>query len=395
MRAYFAPCGIGLGHVGRIVPIANRLRGENFDVAFSTYGEGLRYVEHEKLPLMKAPPISFQVKPDGSVDFRRTAMNPGPFLASFTLLNQVNAEVKFIESFRPDIIVSDSRISSLVAARLLRIPRICILNQFQLIVPRRKQHLYLARFADSVTLTLIGRMWTSGNIVLIPDFPPPYTISAGNLNIPKPYRKNLRLIGPILEVHPDELDSESELRKKLRVPSERPLIFVPLSGSTKEKAFFTGILRKILLEFPKEYEIIMSLGYPDDDSRPVHYGNLTIHKWIPNRFEYLKACDIIVARAGHGTITQAMCYGKPAILVPTPSHTEQINNAKQATDLGVARILMQKDLSREGLLSIIRQVLEDGTREKLKRIQRQVLEYDGIQEAVRTIKAVAKNGAKL
>jgi UDP-N-acetylglucosamine--N-acetylmuramyl-(pentapeptide) pyrophosphoryl-undecaprenol N-acetylglucosamine transferase len=132
----------------------------------------------------------------------------------------------------------------------------------------------------------------------------------------------------------------------------------------------------------------MSLGYPDDDSKPVHHGNLTIHRWISNRFEYLKACDIIVARAGHGTVTQAMCYGKPAILVPTPSHTEQINNAKQATDLGVARILMQKDLNKDELLRTIRQVLEDGTREKCKRIQRQVLEYDGIQEAVRTIKAM-------
>jgi len=392
MRAYFAPCGIGLGHVGRTVPIANRLRSENFDVAFSTYGEGIRYIEHEKLPLMKAPPIGFQVKPDGSVDFRQTAINPGPFLASFTLLKQVNAEVKFIQSFKPDIIVSDSRISSLVAARILGIPRICILNQFQLIVPRRKQHLYLARLADSVTLTLIGRMWTSGNNVLIPDFPPPYTISAGNLNIPKPYRKNVRLIGPILEVHPDELDSESELRKKLGVPNDKPLIFVPISGSTKEKAFFTGILRKILLEFPRDYGIIMSLGYPDDKSKPLHHGNLTIHKWIPNRFEYLKACDVIVARAGHGTITQSMCYGKPAILVPTPSHTEQINNAKQAADLGVAKILMQKDLNRDELLRIVRQVLEDGTRQKLKRIQRQVLEYDGIKEAVRTIRAMTKNG---
>jgi UDP:flavonoid glycosyltransferase YjiC (YdhE family) len=340
---------------------------------------------------MKAPPISFQVKPDGSVDFRRTAMNPGPFLASFTLLKQVNAEVKFIESFKPDIIISDSRISSLAAARLLGIPRICILNQFQLIVPRRKQHLYLARLADSVTLTLIGRMWTSGNTVLIPDFPLPYTISARNLNIPKPYRKNVRLIGPILEVHPDELDSESELRKKLGLPNDKPVIFVPISGPTKEKAFFMGILRRILLEFPKDYEIIMSLGYPDDDSRPVHYGNLTIHKWISNRFEYLKASDIIVARAGHGTITQAMCYGKPVILVPTPSHTEQINNAKQAKDLGVARVLLQKDLSRPELLRLIQQVLGNGTRERLKTIQGQVLQYDGVKEAVRTITAIAKN----
>jgi UDP:flavonoid glycosyltransferase YjiC (YdhE family) len=390
MRVYFAPCGIGLGHVGRIMPIAKKLRKERVDVAFSTYRDGIRYVEHEKLPIMKAPPIGFQVKPDGSIDFRQTTVNPGPFFASFTLLEQLNAEVKFIESFKPDIVVSDSRISSLLAARLLGIPRICILNQFQLIVPRRKRLLHLARFADSIALTLVGKMWTSGNTVLIPDFPPPYTISTGNLNIPKSYRKNVSLIGPILEVRPAELDSEDELRKKLELPHDKPVIFVPISGPTKEKAFLTGLIRKTLLEFPKDYEIIMSLGYPDDNSRPVHYGNVTIYKWIPNRFEYLKACDVVVARAGHGTITQAMCYGKPTILVPTPSHTEQINNAKQASDLGVAGILLQENLNKQELLKSVKQALDGKTKEKLETIQQEVLRYDGAKEVVRTITQMAQ-----
>ena len=102
MRVYFAPCGIGLGHVGRIVPIAKKLREKHVQLAFSTYRDGICYVENEKFPLMKAPPIGFQVKPDGSIDFRQTAVNPGPFFASFTLLKQTNAEVKFIESFNPD-----------------------------------------------------------------------------------------------------------------------------------------------------------------------------------------------------------------------------------------------------------------------------------------------------
>ncbi len=390
MRVYFAPCGIGLGHVGRVIPIAKKLQKEHVQVAFSTYRDGIHYVEHEKLPLMKAPPIGFQVKPDGSIDFRQTAVNPGPFFASFALLKQVNAEVKFMETFEPDVVVSDSRISSLLAARLLGIPKICILNQFQLIVPRKKHHLHLARLADSIALTLIGKMWTSGNTVLIPDFPSPYTISAGNLNIPKSYRKNVRLIGPILEVRPDELDSEDKLRSKLKLPAGKPMIFVPISGPIKEKAFLIGLMRKTLLEFPKDYEIVMSLGYPDDNSRPIRHGNVTIYRWIPNRFEYLKACDLVIARAGHGTITQAMCYGKPTILVPTPSHTEQINNAKQASDLGVARILLQENLNRQELLKGVKQILEGGPQEKLKTIQQEVLQYDGVEEAVQTITSITE-----
>ena len=383
MRVYFAPCGIGLGHVGRCVPIARKLKDAR--IVFSTYGEGINYVRQEGFPLAEAPPIGFRVKPDGSVDFRRTVVNPGPFFASFTLLNQIDSEVKTIQHFKPDVIVSDSRISPLLAGRLLRIPRICILNEFQLIIPRRTRYLRLARLADSIALAIVGKMWTSGNTVLIPDFPEPYTICGGNLNIPKSFRKCVRLTGPILPRRPDELPTREELRGKLKLPDDRPVIFVPLSGPTLEKAFVTGVLRKILLEFPKEYEIVVSYGYPTSDSEPVRHGNVTFYNWVPNRFEYLKACDVVVARAGHGTITQCMCYGKPVILVPTPNHTEQLTNARQAQNLGVAQIVLQRYLTKEKLLEKIRRGLQTETVERLAQIQKEALKHDGLENAVRTV----------
>jgi len=389
MRVYFAPCGIGLGHVGRCAPIARRLLEKGAHVVFSTYTEGIRYVERERFPLIKAPPIGFQVKADGSIDFRQTAINPGPFLASFTLLKQIDAEVGTIEGFKPDIVVSDSRASSLLAARLLRIPRICILNQFQPIVPRRTHNLRLARFADVVTLTIIGKIWTSGNIVLIPDFPQPYTISVGNLTIPKPYRKNVRLIGPILPTRPDTLPAKEELIRKLNLPNDKPIIFAPLSGPTSEKAFVTGVLRKILLEFPDNYEIIMSFGYPSADNKPIRHGNVTIYKWVPNRFEYLKACDLAIGRAGHGTITQCMCYGKPMILIPTPGHTEQISNAKQAEVIGVAKVMLQDRLNKENLLEKIEGILRDKMVERAVEVQEEALKHDGLESAVNTVIEVA------
>ena len=385
MRIYFAPCGIGLGHVGRNVPIARELEKQKATVIFSTYLEGASYIKNEAMPLISAPPIGFQVKPDGSIDFRRTAINPGPILASLTLMRQIDAEVRQIENFDPDVVVSDSRASTLIAARLLGVPRICILNQFQVMIPRRKRFLRLARLADSIMLTLIGKIWTSGNIVLIPDFPPPYTVCTGNLNIPKSYRKNVRLIGPILPVRPAELQSKDELREKLNLPIDKPTIFVPISGSTKEKAFLIGLLRKILLDFPQDYEIVMSLGYPKTEETVAKYRHMTIHNWIPNRFEYLKASDLVICRAGHGTITQAMCYGKPSILIPTPNHTEQLNNARQAEKLDVARFILQENLTKTRLLRTIDQILKSTIPKKLREIQDEMSEHDGLRNAVDVI----------
>jgi UDP:flavonoid glycosyltransferase YjiC (YdhE family) len=388
MRVYFAPCGIGLGHVGRCIPIARKLK--NAEMMFSTYREGVNYVKQEGFPLIKAPPIGFQVKPDGSVDFRQTVVNPGPFFASFTLLKQVNSEVETIQHFKPDVIVSDSRISPLVAGRMLGIPRICILNEFQLITPRRSHYLRLARLADSIALAIVGKMWTSGNTVLIPDFPQPYTICEGNLNIPKSFRKNVTLIGPILPKRPDELLTKEDLRRKLKLPLDRPVIFAPISGPTLEKAFVTGILRRILLEFPEEYEIVVSYGYPGADSKPIRHGNVTIYKWLPSRFEYLKACDLVIGRAGHGTITQCMCYGKPAILVPTPNHTEQLTNARQAQKLGVAQIVLQEYLTKERLLEKVQRGLQAETGERLAQIQEEALKHNGLENAARTVIEMAE-----
>ena len=385
MKVYFAPNGIGLGHVGRCVPVARRLKENGAEVVFSTYREGVGYVERENFPLIMAPPIGFQVKPDGSVDFTQTAINPGPFLATFTLLKQLNAEIRTIEGFKPDVVVSDSRATPLLAGKLLSIPGICILNQFQPIVPRRKRLLRLSRFADAVTLTLVGKIWTGGNTVLIPDFPQPYTISIGNLTIPKPYQKSVKLIGPILPKKPEELPAKEEICEKLHLPTGRPTIFAAVSGPTAEKTFVTGVLKRILLGFPEDYEVVLSLGYPSAESKPVRHGNVTIYNWVPNRFEYLKACDLVIGRAGHGTITQCMCYGKPMILIPTPGHTEQISNSKQAENIGVAKIVLQNRLSKEKLLQNVQAILQGEMVERAAEVQEEVLKYSGLENAVQNV----------
>jgi len=393
MRVQFAPSGVGLGHAGRCIPIARGLQkkvGET-EIFFSTYLDAVNYIRQEGFPTIEVPPMDFKVKPDGTVDFKRTALNPGPFVAPFNFLEQVGKEIEIMETFEPDVIVSDSRASPIVAARMLGIPSICILNQFQVIIPRRTHYLRLAKFADAITLALVGKIWTSGVKVMIPDFPPPYTISTDNLRIPKAYKKKVRLIGPILPVRPDELPSKEELRKKLGLHDEKPVIFAPISGPKKERAYLLNILQRIFAGFPDDYQVVMSLGYPKSHAPPIRYGNLTIFKWVPNRFEYMKTCDIIVSRAGHGTVLQTICFGKPAILIPTPNHTEQHNNARKAVKLGVALMIEQDSLSREALLFAIREITKDECfMKKVTEVQKKVTVLNGLETAIETTIEVAE-----
>jgi UDP-N-acetylglucosamine--N-acetylmuramyl-(pentapeptide) pyrophosphoryl-undecaprenol N-acetylglucosamine transferase len=393
MRVQFCPSGVGLGHVGRCIPIARRLERDGAHVLFSTYREGFRYVQQEGFQVVESPALGVAVKPDGSIDFRQTTVKPGPFISVFTFMKQVDAEIDFMKAFAPDVVVSDSRASSLMAAKALGIPKICILNQFQVVIPRRQRFLRLARIADASTLAIIGKIWTSAILTLIPDFPSPYTISTGNLRIPKAYHKKIRFIGPILPVRPNELPNQNKLRKKLGLVEDKPMIFAPISGPAKERAYFTGLLRQIFSKFPDDYQIVMSLGYPKASEEPVTDGNLIIHGWIPNRFEYLKACDAVVSRVGHGTVSQSVCYGKPQILVPTPNHTEQFNNAKRAVELGVAEIIHQEDLSKNVLLAMVQKILDNSHfQEKSEQIRREVKEWDGLETAVKIIVHAAQIG---
>jgi uncharacterized protein (TIGR00661 family) len=361
------------------------------EVLFSTYKDGLEYARQEGFPVVKVPPIDFAVKPDGTVDFEQTAINPGPFLAFFTVLRQVKAEIQVIKEFKPDVVVSDSRVSTLIAAGLLGIPKISILNQFQTIIPRRTRHLKLAKLTDAGTLTIIGKIWTIGRHVLIPDFPPPYTISIGNLRIPRSYQKKIKFIGPILSKYPEELAEQTEIRKKLGLDENKPLIFSPISGPIKQRTYLTRLLMQIFNNFPRTYQIVISLGNPSGSTKPIQKRNVTIYNWVKNRFEYLKACDLVISRAGHGTLTQSICYGKPLVLIPAPSHTEQLNNSQRLAKLGIAEVVTQKDLSVHTLLESVKKILEiNAFQERVKQIQAEALKLNGVETATRIITEVAQ-----
>jgi len=386
MRAYFAANGIGLGHIGRCIPIAKGLNSKGVDVLFSSWGEAVNYANKEGMDVQEAPAIYFQTKKDGSLDVKMSLVNPGPFVGVYRLLKQVRAELETLKRYRPDVVVSDSRISPIIASKLFGLPSICILNQFQIIVPRKKRFLRLSTLADAGSLALIGAIWTFVDKVLIPDFSPPNTISDANLNIPKPYRKRVQFIGPIMPETSSELPDQELVRKNLGIPPEKIFIFASISGPARERVYLTKLLCEIFAEFPPEYEVVMSLGKPDADSIPVRNGNLTIYNWVPNRLDYLRACDVAVTRAGHETLMQAIAYKKRIILIPTPNHTEQYNNSRKALNLGIAKVIEQHKLGKDNLLKTVGSMLElEGFEDNIQRVLSGSDGLTGTETAVQTI----------
>jgi uncharacterized protein (TIGR00661 family) len=242
-----------------------------------------------------------------------------------------------------------------------------MLNQFMPMVPRKDHNLFLSRIVDGSILTLLSRGWGASDVIIIPDFPEPYTISLDSLRIPSPYKEKVRMVGYIL---PENLEGfDKKVREETGVLQNDILIYAAISGPNRERQPLINALKPILEKLPVGIKAVMSTGNPEGSSEPTSNGSLTIIPWVENRFDYLKACDLVVCRGGHNTIMQSICFQKPQIIVPTPYHTEQYANARRAVEIGVAAVVPQNELNQKVLHTKIENIISDNKyKEKLKEI---------------------------
>jgi UDP:flavonoid glycosyltransferase YjiC (YdhE family) len=399
MRVYLAPCGIGLGHITRLTPIADELRKRGDHVVFSTYLDGLDYARKKKLPTFAAVPLNFKVTTDGTIDFKMTAATAGFSLGIRTFLKQVTREIRFLKQFQPDIVVSDSRASSLLAARLLGIPVALILNQFRVEIIKRptnrrlslqdKVFFFIANVGWLFVRTAIGLVWGKSQVILIPDLPAPHTIALGNLAIPKRYNGKVKLIGPMIEHGPDSNNNQAHAKRELHF-DRRPLIYGAVSGPNVERGVLARILLRAFEEMPSEFQTVLSRGRPDGGHKERVVKGVRVFDWLENQEEYIEACDIVVGRAGHGTIMKSLTYGRPMILIPIPDHTEQIGNARRAAQLHVAKVIDQNALNVKTLTSAAEDVIRsESFRKGCIEISRSAESLNGVSSACDIIEKLA------
>jgi UDP-N-acetylglucosamine--N-acetylmuramyl-(pentapeptide) pyrophosphoryl-undecaprenol N-acetylglucosamine transferase len=119
------------------------------------------------------------------------------------------------------------------------------------------------------------------------------------------------------------------------------------------RTVLSSLLLQVLSQFPNDYEAALSRGKRSGSSAPVRGRNLTVY----DQCEVLEASSVVVSRAGHGTILKAIMLGKPMILIPIPDHTEQYGNAKRASEIGLAEVVAQREVTTERLLDATKRLL--------------------------------------
>ncbi len=273
--------------------------------------------------------------------------------------------VKIVMYFKPDMVLGVGGFSSgpvVVAARLCGVKTaIHEQNSIAGITNRILEHfvdIIFTSFKETKRLTQNGKMVHTGN--------PIRKNEMGSLIISDNYKK-------------DHNESESQNNPENGGEDNsdgniRKFTILVTGGSQGARSINTAFLEALkLIEYPEKYRIIHQTGATDEQRVLLEYqkmaqvpdlgisdkyDNISAGAFFNDMPQIQVSADLIICRAGAGTISEITAIGKPSLLVPYPHAADdhQTFNAKTLADNGAAWMVPDSLLSGE----ILKEKIEFG-----------------------------------
>jgi len=367
--------------------VADHLKQDGINVQFSSYGEAVSYVSLRGYKCATVSPVEFAWSMEGGFSVKDSIANIPKWFTNFS--RQVNQETRNILEFSPDIVVSDSRLSPLISARLLKVPSVVVLNQIKLLLSPRLHDHTAPRIFENMVGEFLGSMWVMADRVLVPDLPPPYTLSAHNVwDIGSASRK-IEYVGfasPRPQITEERIIKVANM---LGFDKSRPLVFVHVSGPIQTRPALTKVAVETARRLDPKIQFVISEGNPSGKSHPIRIGELSwYYEWCPVRDEIFAASNLLVLRGGHVVLSQAIQFGKPVVTVPIENHGEQLGNCTKVAELGAGVMLHAKGLRPEQLGDAIEKVLGDPEyKNKATELQMLAEKLNGIDNVVQIVRS--------
>lgn len=153
--------------------------------------------------------------------------------------------------------------------------------------------------------------------------------------------------------------------------SDRPTIYI--TGGNQGSSIINQTIVPLLPTLLHEFNIIHQTGSSSitDDFERCKAVKDKLEDSLGRRYivkdyiyedeigDVLNRADILIGRSGANMCSEIMALAKYSILIPieVSSHNEQLLNAKALEELGLAKIILQKDLKTETLNKAIYEVL--------------------------------------
>lgn len=157
--------------------------------------------------------------------------------------------------------------------------------------------------------------------------------------------------------------SKQDILEKYELHRDLPLVLI-MGGGTGSVSI-NDLVKDTAQELSETCNIIHLTGKGKEvDIKGDHYCQFP---FLPHDelIKIMRACDLIVSRAGLGAITEIAVLGKPAIIIPM-SKTHQEDNAQMLVNAKAAVVLREDGSLRGGLLENIKNLInEKNSRRKL------------------------------
>ena len=338
MRLLLSCSELGLGHVSRIIPLGKQLEKNGHELFFFSGGKAYKLLQKEFNHVYKCTPISWYENAHGII----TSASLINLLFPLPLFNlELNRlEIKRsnametiyryydlrenLHDIAPDMLIADGDINALRLAQRWKIPSVYIANMIR---PSYGFSSFL-----SPGERLVERYVKQCSKIIIPDNPPPYTISEYNIGNLDNMNLNQKVeyVGSFVDTSP--------------VQGAQEHIFAPISGPIGTRAKLEKTLLPVLEKL--KIKCIISLGIPGKKTS-AKSGNCEIHTWLSpkEREQAMRNAKFVIFSGGHATCFETIKYAKPSICIPT--QPEQLGNAAKLQDLNCSiTVKNQKQLKK-------------------------------------------------
>ena len=370
MNVLICPCGEGLGHTTRCRALAEEFIRQGHKVAFAAYGSSAAYLRRYKFRVYDSEAEISLAGKSGKFSMRHTLMNSkGVF---YKMLKSTYKECRAIEDFRADMVISDTKYSALLAAKIKGLKSIIIVNQNTMSMHGIK------KFIGYVVYGSIKNLNKIADRIVVPDFAPPYTVCEYNIS-----QKNNKMYfsGPLI------------VSKKWRSENRNEKYVLSLIGGF---GYRSRILKKISMLALKRKDKMFKLVCGISSIKGLKSGkNIEIINFAKNMDPLWSDCEMVVAHGGHSTLMEMACFGKPGIIIPDADHFEQENNARKISELGCGITIMHKDLFLGSLNNAINQISKNEKYKKnAKKLGLLARKYDAKKNIVKMALSLNKSRAK-
>ncbi len=319
------------GHTSPLIATAEALRSAAPDAGLSAIGtpKGLesRVVPAAGLELDLIPPVPLPRKPSADL-----------LLVAPRLAKAISAAKEVVVRRRAEVLVGFGgyvAMPAYLAAKQLKLP---IVVHEQNSVPG---------LANKIAAKLTGEVYTAY----------PETGLADGTFIGLPLRTEITSL--------DRSGEHDAAAKHFDLDPGKP-VFLVSGGSQGAKSLNEAVLKAYPKLLARGIQVLHVLGrknftdemmsHTDEETgavyRPVAY--------VEHMEQAYAAADLMLGRAGAGTVVETAVVGLPSILVPLPhGNGEQARNAEAVVTAGAAQLLEDSALTPDWLLSVVPELIND------------------------------------